>query len=215
MALDPPHPARGAGEPLTAARAPLALLQRWWFWAGLLALLWAFPLLKSLSADLPARLPGEQGPPLDLALPDEQAGTLRLSDLRGRVLVLTELPLAEANARDTTWERLVRLRKRLRGLDQVLHYVVLAQGGDAADLSGWLEQHRAPRPELHFGLDEGGAAAARLGGLARAPSAEFFLIDRHGRIRGAYGGSPPEIDRLVEDAGHLANWSGQDLQPSQ
>jgi hypothetical protein len=186
------------------------VLQRWWFWAGLIALLWAFPLLKSLSADLPARLPGENGPPLDYTLPDELGGTLRLSGLRGQVLIVTALPLAEANARDVTWERLVRLRKRLRGLDQALQYVVLAQGGGAADLAGWLEQHRAPRPELHFGLDDGGAQAARLGDLAGAPSAEFFLLDRHARLRGAYGGAPEEIDRLVKEAGQLANWSGQD-----
>lgn len=186
------------------------MLQRWWFWAGLLALLWAFPLIKSLSADLPARLPGEDGPPLDFALSDERGGPLQLSSLRGQMLIVTALPLAEANARDVTWERLVHLRKRLRGLDQALEYVVLAQGGDASDLADWLEQHKAPRPELHFGLDDGGAQAARLAELAHAPSAEFFLLDRHGRMRGAYGGSPAEIDRLVKEAGQLANWSGQD-----
>jgi hypothetical protein len=129
------------------------------------------------------------------------------------VLVVTALPLAEAIARDVTWERLVRLRKRLRGLDQVLEYVVLAQGGDATDLRGWLEEHRAPRPELHFALDAAGAEAGRLATLAGAPSAEFFLLDRHGRLRGAYAGTAEGIDRLVAHAGQLANWTGQDGAP--
>jgi hypothetical protein len=212
--VHPPHPAQRAGRPdLSSARAPLPVLQRWWFWVGLMALLWLFPLWKSLTADLPARLPGEDGPALDVSLDDELGRPFRLADLRGRVVVLTALPLAEARARDATWGRLVKLRKRLRGLDQALVYAVLAQGGSAADLHGWLEEHRAPRPELFFGMDEGGAEMKRLCAQAGAASAEFLLIDRHGRIRGAYGGEPAEVERLIVHAGQLCNWEGQDPPP--
>ena len=207
----PAHPAsRARGEALTVRRAPLALLQRWWFWVVVIGALWSFPLWKSLTARLPPRLPGEDGPSLSASLSDERGGPFELAALRGRVLIVTPLPLAEARARDVTWEELVRLRKRLRGLDQALQYAVLAQGGEAADLLAWLEQHRAPRPELHFGLDADAAVWRRLTGQADAPSAEFLLLDRHGRLRGAYGGEPADIERLVEQAGQLANWPGED-----
>jgi hypothetical protein len=125
------------------------------------------------------------------------------------VLIVTPLPLAESRARDLTWEELVKLRKRLRGLDKALEYVVLGQGGNADDLRTWLEEHRAPRPELHFGLDDG-STWRRLAAQGDAPGAEFLLLDRHGRIRGAYGAEPAEIERLVEHAGQLCNWVGQD-----
>jgi hypothetical protein len=199
---------RNAGAP--ARGAPLPLLQRWWFWVALVGALWTFPLWKSLTAELPPRLPGEDGPSLDLSLPDERGGTLSLSDLRGRLLLVSALPLAEARARDEAWLRLTRLRKRLRSLDPELDLVVLAQGGDASDLVPWLLSLHGPRPGLHFGLDTDGAQMRRLCGQAGAPSAEFVLLDRHGRVRGAYGGEPPELDRLAEQAGQLANWRGQD-----
>lgn len=189
------------------------MLQRWWFWAALIAALWSFPLIKSFTAPLPPRLPGEDGPSLSASLPDERGGTTDLSLLRNRVLVVTPLPLAEARARDLTWEELVKLRKRLRGLDKALEYVVLAQGGAADDLKAWLDEHRAPRPELHFAMDADGATWRRLASQADAPSAEFLLLDRHGRVRGAYGAEPAEIDRLVEHAGQLSNWIGEDKAP--
>lgn len=210
MADHPPHPqVRGN---LSERRAPLALFQRWWFWVAVLAVLWSFPLIKALRAPLPPRLPGEDGPSLDASLPDELGGTTTLAELRGTVLILTPLPLTEARARDLTWEELVKLRKRLRGLDQALEYVVLGQGGAAEDLHDWLQEHRAPRPELHFGLDDG-ATWRQLAAQADAPGAEFLLLDRHGRIRGAYGAEPAEIDRLVTHAGQLCNWPAQDADP--
>ena len=194
--MHPPHPERRAPGPLSARRSPLPVLQRWWFWVGLIGLLWAFPLWKSLRADLPARLPGEDGPALDLSLPDDHGGTFHLADLRGRCVVLTALPLAEERARDETWEALV--------------YAILAHGGGADELRGWLEEHRAPRPELHFAIDEGRVEMSRLCAQAGAASADFLLLDRHGRIRGAYGREPEEVERLVLHAGQLANWPGQD-----
>jgi hypothetical protein len=207
MAGHPSHPEfRGR---LSTGRAPLAILQRWWFWTALIAALWSFPLIKSLRAPLPPRLPGEDGPALMAELPDERGGTMVLDGLRGRVLIVTPLPLAEARARDLTWEELVKLRKRLRGLDKALEYVILGQGGTADDLRAWLEEHHAPRPELHFGLDDG-ATWRRLTAQADAPGAEFLLLDRHGRIRGVYGAEAAELDRLVEHAGQLCNWPAED-----
>ena len=202
---------RAAGECLSA-RPPLPLLQRWWFWVALLGALWSFPLWKSLQAELPPRLPGEDGPSLDLALPDERGGIFTLAERRGRLLLLTALPLTEATARDATWERLVRLRRHLRGIDMVLDYVVLAQGGEAADLAPWLESMHGARPGLFFALDADGAQLRRLCGQAGAPSAEFLLLDRHGRLRGTYGGDDASLERLVEHAGQLANWAGQDTE---
>jgi hypothetical protein len=178
----------------------------------LLGALWCFPLWKSLQADLPPRLPGEDGPSLDLALPDERGGTFTLAERRGRLLLLTALPLTEATARDSTWQRLVRLRRHLRGIDMVLDYAVLAQGGDATDLLPWLDSLNAPRPGLFFALDADGSQMRRLCGQAGAPSAEFLLLDRHGRLRGAYGGDEAQQERLVEHAGQLANWAAQDTE---
>ncbi len=183
------------------------------FWALLIAALFALPLIKALQAELPPPLPGLDGPPLDLSLPDEHGASRALSELRGRVVVLTDLPLLNAPEREATFDALFRLRRRLRGVNQAMGFCVLAHGAPAAELTALLDARVARKPGQIFLLDESLREFERLRRAAGSPSATHLLLDRHGRARGVYGENEAEIDRLVGDAGALCNWRGQDPPP--
>jgi hypothetical protein len=209
MVVPPPSGPASAGP----AR-PGALLTRPWLWALIVAAGFAIPLIKSLQAELPPPLPGADRPPLELELANETGARHRLSELRGRILVVTGLPLVNAVEREATFDGLRRLRRRLRGLDEALAYVVLCQGDDPAPLIGLLDEHKARRPDNFWLMDPGGRSMERLRDAAGSPTAAFLLLDRHGRVRGVYGESQAELDRLVGQAGELANWTAQDPPPA-
>ncbi|MHC4846040.1 MAG: hypothetical protein ACYTCU_07745, partial [Planctomycetota bacterium] len=101
---------------------------------ALVVVMFTVPLVKSLNKELPARLPGEDGTPLVLQLPDADGELFDLGSVRGKVVVLTSLPLASATARDETFDGIRKLRKRLRGLADAVHYVILCQGSDVSSL---------------------------------------------------------------------------------
>lgn len=172
------------------------------------------PLMKSLQMELPDRLPGEEGTSLVLQLPDADGELFDLASIRGKVVVLTSLPLASATAREETFDGIRRLRKRLRGLSDAVHYVVLCQGGDAAGLIELLDDKKARKPTVHYVLDPEGREHLRLQEAAGAHGAAFMLLDRHGRNRGVYADMARDIDRLVTETGQLANWPGQDPPPA-
>ena len=92
-------------------------------------------------------------------------------------------------------------------------YVVLCHGGEAATLTRVLDERTARKPVNVFLLDEGRETAAWLRTAARSELAEFFLADRHGRIRGAYPGTQAGVDQLVWEAGVLANRLDSDPEP--
>jgi len=180
----------------------------------MVVLMFSVPLIKALLSELPDRLPGEDGTPVLLQLPDETGALFDLASVRGRIIVLTSLPLASATARDETFDGIRRLRKRLRGLADAVHHVVLCQGGDAAALSPLLDERHARKPTVHYLLDSEGRELDRLREAAGAPNAAFLLLDRHGRVRGAYADTAPELDRLTAQTGQLANWPAQDPPPA-
>jgi len=197
--------------PIPRASAPL--LARPWFWALAIAALFSFPLVKALSSRLPAPLPGEHGPVLDLELPDETGAPVSLHELRGHLVLVTALPLANAVASEETLSGLYRLRKHLRGLDKAVAFVMLCRGGGTAQLLPLLDERKARKPLNLFLLDEQGAEFTRLAALAGSPDAEWLLLDRHGRARGVYAGDDAALQNLVRDTGLLANWAGQDPPP--
>jgi hypothetical protein len=189
---------------------PGRILTRPLFWIAIVAAGFAIPLLKSFDRELPPRLPGEDGPGLLLSLPDESGALRQLDELRGRIAIVTALPLANATERERTFEALRVLQKRLRSLTPVLGWALLCPGGDAQALGALLDAKIARRPHHLYLLDAGGAGMAKLAAEAGSPSARLLLLDRHGRARGAYGDGEAELDRLVLHAGQLANWPAQD-----
>lgn len=210
---------------------PLTLLTRPWFWLLFVGLLFSVPLIKGLGAGYPQPLPGVERARTDFELPDEQGQPVRLADLAGHLVVLTELPLANAVQSGQSMAALQALRKRLRGLGSAVVFVSLAHGADAAALSALLDEWTARKPVNVFLLDDGRAVLERLREEAGSASADFLLYDTHGRLRGVYGlaasdrpmsaqgeaarqaldeANQTEIDRLVQEAGQLANWAASD-----
>jgi hypothetical protein len=168
------------------------------------------PLLKSVGREFPPPLPGRERAALVLSL-DDDAGALRqLEELRGRLVLVTALSLANTSELERTFDSQRVVQKRLRSLAPVLGWVVLCSGGGAADVAALLDAKIARRPHHLFLIDEGGSGMARLCAEAGSPSARWLLLDRHGRARGAYGDAEDELDRLVMHAGQLANWPAQD-----
>lgn len=214
-----PHHDGGRAGP-SRRPAPLPVLTRWWFWVGLLLALWSIPLFKGLGAELPDPLPGMDSDALSLSLPDENGEQVALSEMRGNLVLITELPLANRAEAELTLERLWRLRKRMRGLGSGVIYASLAHGASPAELTDLLDATTARKPVNAFLVDEGRVAMDRLRREAGSQLADVFLLDRHGRVRGVYGRRPgearlseAEIDRLVAETGQLANWIGQDPAP--
>ena len=190
------------------------MLARWWFWALLIGVAFSIPLIKALTSKLPPKLPGLERAPTDAELPDESGAPVTLASLRGRLVVLMPLSLANETEREVAMRDILGLRKRLRGLDQALYVLVLCRGGDAADLSPLLDLHKARKPSNLFVIDEDGAVFDRLCKEAGAPSAAALLLDRHGRVRGAYGETEAERARLIAETGQIANWVGEDPDPT-
>ncbi len=119
----------------------------------------------------------------------------------------------------------------LRGLGSAVVFVSLAHGADAAALSALLDDWSARKPVNVFLLDDQRIVLEQLRAAAGSASADFLLYDTHGRLRGLYGiaeatrsidsraaaevtawddRNQAEIDRLVRDAGQLANWAASD-----
>lgn len=187
--MDPSHPEE---------RGVLSeLLTRPLFWVLLIAASFGIPLIKGLNKDLPPVPPGTDNRPAVFALPDEHGAIVRSEDLRGSLLVVTDLPLANQAERERGFDGIRALRKRLRGMGSAVKFVVLCHGGDAAALSALLDAKTARKPVNVFLLDEGHEEMDALRRVAGAASARFLLLDRHGRPRGAWGDSEADVDEMV------------------
>jgi len=198
----------------TAPRRPLArplpLVGKPWFWLLFVGTLFTVPFFKSMNATLPEPLPGMDGAALDFTLPGEDGVEVSLADLAGHLLVITELPLASGTQTEATFAGIRRLRKRLRGLGSTVVFVVLCHGGSPAMLTQLLDEKVARKPVNVFLIDEDGARRSWLRREAGSQSADFFLLDRHARLRGLYENTEADIDTLVMHAGQLANWLDSD-----
>ncbi|MFT7463334.1 MAG: hypothetical protein ACI9EF_001678, partial [Pseudohongiellaceae bacterium] len=176
------------------APRPLPIVGKPWFWVLFIGTLFSLPFFKSTQAELPDPLPGMNSPPLEFQLPREDGQVVALSDLAGTLAVVTELPLANGAETEATFAGIRRLNKRLRGLSLSLSYVILCHGGTAAQLDQLLKDKIAQRPNHYYLLDDGGAQCTALRQEAGSFSADFFLIDRHGRLRGLYENTEEDID---------------------
>lgn len=194
---------------------PLALLMRPWFWCLFIGALWGLPLMRALSADLPDPVPGYEGPSVTGEFVDEFGQSVSFTGLHGHLVIVGELPMAEEQSRDSAFQELRVLRKRVRGLSPVVTFAVLVQALESEALSVYLDEKRARKPSNVFLLDGDGAGFEAMVDRGGDPEARFFLLDRHGRMRGAYRVDTPGMDRLAVDAGILANWLGSDPPPGE
>jgi hypothetical protein len=184
-----------------------------WGWLAIVCIGFAIPLIKSLRAELPPKLPGVERPAQASELPDDTGALRSLAELRGHLVIVTALTMANSVEQQAAFDGLRRIRKRLRGLGTEVAFFTICNGGDAAALGKLLDEKTARRPTELYLLDGGGKEFARLAKGSGSASASFLLFDRHGRVRGAYGESQEELDRLVTEAGQLANWIEEDPPP--
>lgn len=180
------------------------------FWILLIGGLWALPLFRSLNATLPEPLPGSDSTPLSLQVIPTEGGELGLSKLSGHLLLLSDLPLANAVTTEASFAKLRGLHMKLRAMAPLLRYLVYCHGGSKEDLKALLDRKTARKPSHDFLLDPNREGWDEILRQAQSPSAHYLLIDRHGRLRGIYGGETTEISRLVREVGQLGNWVGQD-----
>ncbi len=196
--------------PPTAASERSRLLGRPIFWVLLIGVLWSLPLIKSLTSEMPDMLPGFDDAPLEFALVDDTGREIAAEDLRGHLLIITEMTLANADAMNATFDDLRGLRKRVRGLGHAALFVVFCHSGKPSDLTTLLDDRKARKPANVFMLDPDRAAFEDVRRQARSRSATFFITDTHGRVRGVYGAEEEDRDRMVGALGLLANWRASD-----
>jgi hypothetical protein len=183
------------------------------FWIVLVTLSFSIPLIKSLSKELPPVPPGIERPSIAFVLPDEYGADVDATMLRGHILVVTELPLANEPERERVFDGIRTVRRRLRNMGQVVVYVVLCHGGSTTELSALLDRKTARKPVNVYLLDEGHEEMDLLRQQGGSRSATFLAVDRHGRIRGAFGDDEAGVDALVQLVGLLGNWPGADPAP--
>lgn len=192
------------------AARPLKLLARPWFWVLVVSALWLLPLIKALGAELPDPLPGMDSAPIEFSGRIADGSEVRLSDLRGYLVLATPLSLADEDEVSRGLSEFFSLRKRLRGLGSSVVYVLLVRDADLERLAGFLEGNPLRKPTQVFLLDEDGGTLEGLQATSAQPGSTHFLMDTQGRLRGAYGSDEAALDRLVTDAGQLANWRASD-----
>lgn len=139
------------------------------------------------------------------------------ADLRGRIVIADFLAL-ECSACPDTSVRIADLQERLAGLDATFVSFAVEAGADReacnryrhkfrrADTARWwivlADDQYLPEMLAACGLAHT-AEHARLG--AWRPKSRFFLLDRRGRLRGAYVSTDPaQLDWLARDADALA-----------
>ena len=197
-------------------KGALSFVERPWFWIVVVGALWLVPFVKSLGAELPDALPGMQGVPVVLSAQAENGAQVALADLGGYLVLATSTSLADGEATDRALTELRKLRKRMRGLGSSVVYLVLVLDAERAELKPLLDANRLRKPTEVFLIDAEGHALEALraasGPVRRAQEGApaYFLIDTQGRMRGAYGSTAGALDRLVTDAGQLANWRASD-----
>lgn len=223
----PQRPAGPGGPGYVSAKAVLPqriaarLTGSPWFWALLVTVLFALPIVRTLNRALPAAPPVLGSFPA-FSLLDQEGRAFRSADVRGLLVV----EFATSSAVASAGSPLAALQRRVRNTGGAVHLVTFLleapQTLPPADLA-----KKAGAGSFRWILASGETQAVLLGvkkslletigrgdqsrrALA-APNAEvdlagqLLLVDAHGRIRRVVGTSRDEIDLLMRDIGLLAN----------
>ncbi|MFT7669508.1 MAG: hypothetical protein ACI8X5_002211 [Planctomycetota bacterium] len=181
-----------------------------WFWGIAISCLWAMPLYKSLSLDFPDPVGGFDREAESFQLTTEGGEQVTVADLAGHLLVVRVLDLGTPQSSESDFTAYRVSRKRLRGLGSLVMNIALVQNGQPGTLSQFITEKTARRPNNLFLLDEEGATLLALCNSAGVAEASAFVLDRHGRLRGSYGPTEAEQNRMSQDLGSLANWAKSD-----
>ncbi|MFT4538769.1 MAG: cytochrome oxidase Cu insertion factor (SCO1/SenC/PrrC family) [Planctomycetota bacterium] len=181
-----------------------------WFWFILLGAFWLFPLIKGLGVELPDPVQGADRMPEVFELEQEDGRRVRCADLAGHLVIIETLDFESPAQLEQEFASFRARKKRWRGLSSLVLHIVLAQNADKATLSAFIDKKTARKPNTIYAFDEGGKVLASLQEAAGVPVASVYVLDRHGRLRGSYGFTEAEGDRMAQDLASLANWVGSD-----
>ncbi len=200
------------------------LVSRPLFWILALAVPFSWPIVWSLTAPRPARLPTLQQVPA-FELVDQGGRPFGTAQLRGKVwlagFVFTRCPtLCPAITR-----KMAEVQARTRQLEpdfRLVSFSVDPAFDTPERLERYARQYRAsprmwsfltgPAPAIRAAVV--GGLKAGLEGEGGAPEAishdaHLVLVDGEGRVRGVYDTSEPDaVDRVVRDVGLLVNRGG-------
>ncbi|MBU2550317.1 MAG: TlpA family protein disulfide reductase [Proteobacteria bacterium] len=122
----------------------------------------------------------------ELTLPDLEGREVRLSDYKGRVVVLNLFATWCPPCREETPD-LVELQKRHDPADLTVIAVSMDKDGTGT-VKAFVRKYKINYPVLYAG-DRAGDVAEKLGGIRGVPTS--FIIDRQGMIVQRVVGAPP------------------------
>ncbi|HIG12443.1 MAG: hypothetical protein ABGY71_00275 [bacterium] len=188
-------------------------MTRPWFWIVVLCIAWSVPLIKSLGAEYPDPPAGVERAAEIVALNDADGLPVTLANLKGHLVVVHSLDLAQPQATEADFVAFREMRDRLRGLGSSVVHIILCAGGDAEQVVALIDSKTARRPGNLFLLDPGWKTRTRLRTGCANEEPALILLDRHGRRRGDFVRSPEDLDRFAQTISLLANWLGSDPEP--
>jgi protein SCO1/2 len=190
-----------------------SLVGKPWFWVIAVALLFSWPIVRSVVAQ--SKLPPPRpvlGAVPDFTLINQDDEPFGSAELRGKVWIAQAFSAAD---RDSELDKMAELQHRSRGLGQAFHLVsftVAPEIDTVAVIAEVAREHKASRRVWTFVTGARGDVDATVLALTRGedprawPPASFILVDRFMKIRGVYDlGEDGGPDRILRDAGLLVN----------
>jgi len=197
------------------------------FWVALVAAIFSWPVVWSLRTPLPPPLPILAELPR-FALTDQDGRTFGTEDLEGRVWVASFIFTRCATVCPAITARMAAIQGRTRQLAPAFRLVSFSVDPDydtPERLAEYARSHHAsPRTWSFLTGKEEAVKATVVQGLKVAMGREksddgsadgifhgshLVLVDGRGRVRGYYDpDDPAAVDRVVRDAGLLANRGG-------
>jgi len=188
-----------------------------WLWTGFLALVMAFPVLRS-ALPTPAPPPPVLGTVPDFRLVDQTGAPFGPERLAGRVWIANFVFTRCPDICPRMTERLAGVQRALGDQADVVSVSVDPAYDTPERLAGFARAHGADSPRWHFLTgDSGHVQEAVLRGFKIAFSRDsddiatithgvhVVLVDGRGRIRGYYDSNDVDaLERLVRDARRLA-----------
>ncbi|MFT7485938.1 MAG: hypothetical protein ACI9F9_001790 [Candidatus Paceibacteria bacterium] len=181
-----------------------------WFWMLLIGTVWTLPMIKSLGASFPEPPPGFDRAPEAFELIDAEGRQVSSQDLAGFLLVVQSLDLGDPVQAEKDILAFRVIKRQLRSMAPILIHIVMTKGADQKQLIAFLDEWTARKPGNLFLLDHGGTEFARLVENGHLDGTRTLLLDRHGRLRGAFKESEEAAARLARLMTLLGNWEGCD-----